>query len=102
MLVRRYLNASFMLLARSGWDDSVCAEFSAMLTARGCPLWCVRLILRFISFSLNRSYSPDDTKVPSSLAYHLSDIFLEELEKVMSQVCIANCLKIPVVLIRRS
>jgi Nucleolar protein,Nop52 len=28
------------------------------------------------------SQSPEDTRVPSSLAYHLADIYLEELDKV--------------------
>ncbi|KAH7108081.1 Nop52-domain-containing protein [Auriculariales sp. MPI-PUGE-AT-0066] len=67
MLVRRFVNSSFRLLAKSKWDEVACTEFNAMLTARGCPL------------------CPDDPKIPQSLAYHLSDIFMEELDKVMSQ-----------------
>ncbi|EJD52593.1 Nop52-domain-containing protein [Auricularia subglabra TFB-10046 SS5] len=66
MLVRKYVNAAFRLLARSEWDDAACKEYNSMLTGRGCPL------------------CPDDPKVPSSLAYHLSDIWLEELEKAMN------------------
>lgn len=65
MLVRKYVNAAFRLLARSKWDDAACTEYNSMLTGKGCPL-CA-----------------DDPKVPSSLAYHLSDIWLEELEKAM-------------------
>lgn len=30
------------------------------------------------------SHSPNDSKIPSSLSYHLSDVYLEELNKVLS------------------
>ncbi|KZV88056.1 ribosomal RNA processing protein [Exidia glandulosa HHB12029] len=66
MLVRRYVNAGFRMLARAKWDEDSCKEYQAMLRERGCPL------------------CPDDNKVPSSLAYHLADIYLEELEKALN------------------
>ena len=31
----------------------------------------------------NNPNSPDDKTVPASLSYHLSDIYLEELDKVL-------------------
>ncbi|PIL31428.1 hypothetical protein GSI_06129 [Ganoderma sinense ZZ0214-1] len=65
MLVRRFVNASFRLLIREGWDASVVNEYNAILTDRGGPLCC------------------DDSRVPTSLAYHLADIYLEELDKAL-------------------
>jgi len=42
MLVRRFVNASFRLLIRTGWDQDVCREYNNILTGQGGPLWCVR------------------------------------------------------------
>lgn len=66
MLLRRFVNASFRLLIRNEWDDAVCREYNSILTDRGGPL------------------CPSDTKVPPSLAYHLADIYLEELNKALT------------------
>ncbi|CCL98081.1 uncharacterized protein FIBRA_00075 [Fibroporia radiculosa] len=66
MLVRRFVNASFRLLMKTGWDSASCAEYNTILTHRGGPL------------------CPDDIRVPASLAYHLADIYLEELDKALS------------------
>ncbi|KAJ7492456.1 nucleolar protein,Nop52-domain-containing protein [Mycena latifolia] len=66
MLVRRFLNATFRLLARSKWDRSACDRCNDMLTRQGGPLCST------------------DIRVPTSLAYHLSDIFLDELEKALA------------------
>ncbi|KAI0049251.1 ribosomal RNA processing protein [Auriscalpium vulgare] len=66
MLVRRYVNASFRLLLRAQWEPKLCQEYNDILTAPGGPL------------------CPNDNRVPLSLAYHLSDIYLEELDKVLS------------------
>ncbi|KAG6837685.1 hypothetical protein H0H93_004961 [Arthromyces matolae] len=63
MLVRRFVNASFRLLLRTGWDVDVTKEYNDILTTSGGPL-C------------------PDIKVPTSLAYHLADVYLEELDKV--------------------
>ncbi|KZT08541.1 Nop52-domain-containing protein [Laetiporus sulphureus 93-53] len=63
MLIRRFVNASFRLLMRTGWDGAACDEYNSILTVRGGPL------------------CSDDIRVPSSLSYHLADIYLEELDK---------------------
>ncbi|KAI0073121.1 ribosomal RNA processing protein [Panus rudis PR-1116 ss-1] len=66
MLVRRFVNASFRLLMRTGWEENVCQEYNRILTDRGGPL------------------CPDDMRVPTSLSYHLADIYLEELDKALA------------------
>lgn len=68
MLVRRFVNATFRLLGRSKWDKSACDTYNDILTREGGPL------------------CPTDIRVPTSLAYHLSDIFIEELEKALVSV----------------
>jgi len=66
MLVRRFVNASFRLLMRVKWDKNACEEYSNILSDTGGPL------------------CPFDIRVPTGLAYHLADIYLEELNKVLS------------------
>ncbi|KAI6153882.1 Nop52-domain-containing protein, partial [Pisolithus tinctorius] len=66
LLIRRFLNASFRLLMRSHWDNSSLKNYNAILTDSGGPL------------------CPNDIKVPSSLSYHLADIYLEELDKAIA------------------
>ncbi|KAI0068126.1 Nop52-domain-containing protein [Artomyces pyxidatus] len=66
MLVRRFVNASFRLLLRAEWDTSIFQEYNDILTMKGGPL------------------CPDDNRVPLSLGYHLADIYLEELDKVLA------------------
>ncbi|KAJ7170050.1 nucleolar protein,Nop52-domain-containing protein [Mycena filopes] len=66
MLVRRFVNAAFRLLGRAEWDKTACTTYNDILTSEGGPL------------------CPADIRVPTSLAYHLSDIFVEELEKAMA------------------
>ena len=39
MLVRRFVNASFRLLVRAGWDSATCREYNSILTNQGGPLW---------------------------------------------------------------
>ena len=41
MLVRRFVNASFRLLIREGWDAAAVKEYNSILTDRGGPLWYV-------------------------------------------------------------
>ncbi|KAL0951573.1 hypothetical protein HGRIS_008255 [Hohenbuehelia grisea] len=65
MLVRRFVNASFRLLARAEWDESACNEYNEILTREGGPLCST------------------DIRVPTSLAYHLADIYLEEFDKAL-------------------
>ncbi|KAG6868881.1 hypothetical protein C0993_008629 [Termitomyces sp. T159_Od127] len=66
MLVRRFVNASFRLLIRAEWDANVVDQYNDILTTSGGPL------------------CPSDLKVPTSLAYHLADIYIEELDKVLA------------------
>ncbi|KAL0068674.1 hypothetical protein AAF712_004390 [Marasmius tenuissimus] len=66
MLVRRFVNAPFRLLLRDDWDQETCEKYNEILTRQGGPL------------------CPNDTKVPTSLAYHLADVYLEELDKVLA------------------
>ncbi|KAF8632999.1 hypothetical protein AX15_001596 [Amanita polypyramis BW_CC] len=66
MLVRRFVNATFRLLIRADWDGSLCDDCNKILTEQGGPL------------------CPSDMRVPTSLSYHLADIYLEELEKALS------------------
>ncbi|KAF8973522.1 nucleolar protein,Nop52-domain-containing protein [Flammula alnicola] len=65
MLIRRFVNATFRLLIRSNWDKEFCQEYSQILTREGGPL------------------CPSDIRVPASLAYHIGDIYVEELDKAL-------------------
>ncbi|KAJ6621185.1 nucleolar protein,Nop52-domain-containing protein [Mycena sp. CBHHK59/15] len=67
MLVRRFVNATFRLLGNSKWDLAGCESYNEILMCEGGPL------------------CPNDTRVPTSLAYHLSDIFIEELDKALAK-----------------
>jgi len=66
MLVRKFVNAAFRLLRRAEWDTMALARYNEILAAMGGPL------------------CPDDTRIPSSLTYHIVDIYFEELEKSLS------------------
>lgn len=65
MLIRKYVNATFRLLARTGWSKEVIEEVNQMLLVNGGVM------------------TYENPRVPASLAYHLSDIVLEELDKVL-------------------
>ncbi|KAF8641226.1 hypothetical protein AX17_000860 [Amanita inopinata Kibby_2008] len=65
MLVRRFVNATFRLLIRTEWDLGACQDYNNILAGQGGPL------------------SPSDIRVPTSLTYHLADIYVEELEKAL-------------------
>ncbi|KAF9270613.1 Nop52-domain-containing protein [Marasmius fiardii PR-910] len=83
MLVRRFVNASFRLLLRNDWDQKTCEQYNIILTRQGGPL------------------CPNDVKVPTSLAYHLSDIYLEELDKVLANIpsTSSSTPKVPLILL---
>ncbi|KAI6120634.1 Nop52-domain-containing protein [Pisolithus croceorrhizus] len=66
LLIRRFLNASFRLLIQAHWENSALKGYNAILTDSGGPL-CA-----------------SDIKVPSSLSYHLADIYLGELDKAVT------------------
>lgn len=83
MLVRRFVNASFRLLLRNDWSEEVCSEYNEILTRPGGgPLWCVSAFVA--RPNVKSATSPSDQKIPSSLGYHVCDVYLEELEKAVA------------------
>ncbi|PBK76788.1 Nop52-domain-containing protein [Armillaria solidipes] len=68
MLVRKFVNAAFRLLMRTGWDKDACDQYNTILTREGGPL------------------CPSDIKVPISLTYHLSDVYIGELDKAIASL----------------
>ncbi|TFK56726.1 Nop52-domain-containing protein [Heliocybe sulcata] len=77
MLVRRFTNASFRFLIRENWESASLAEYNNILIRKGGPM------------------CPDDQRVPASLSYHLADIYLEELDKAMSNSPVSDPLPAP-------
>ncbi|OJA19572.1 rRNA processing [Rhizopogon vesiculosus] len=65
MLVRKFVNASFRLLIRTKWDAAAVEEYNLILSGPNGPL------------------CSNDIRVPASLAFHLSEIYLEELDKTL-------------------
>ncbi|KAJ9112664.1 hypothetical protein QFC22_006166 [Naganishia vaughanmartiniae] len=66
MLLRRWINASFRLLARSSWN----------------PL----IVQRYLTILVDPSTGPltyENPRTPVSLAWHLADIWVDELNKVL-------------------
>lgn len=92
MLIRRFVNASFRSLMRHHWDSSSLQTYNDILTAKGGgPLWYLPTHRRFSHThhtpflpNVENPSSPDDNRIPSSLKYHLADIYLEELDKVLA------------------
>lgn len=87
MLIRQWQNATFRVLARANWSESSVKRFNDMLTAEiGGPMSYVSL-LRFNRCRQNSWRLVDnrwkDLKVPTSIAWHLADIWLDELDKVL-------------------
>lgn len=66
MLIRRYVNASFRLAARAGWSAAAVGGINAILGGEHGPM------------------SWQDKSVPMSLAAHLGDVYLGELDKVVA------------------
>ncbi|KAM0754402.1 Nop52-domain-containing protein [Meredithblackwellia eburnea MCA 4105] len=66
LLVRRFVHVGFLLLRREGWDLEAVRRYNEMLCGEGGPL------------------NVTDPKVPSSLSYHIADIYLEELNKSLT------------------
>ena len=90
MLIRRFVSASFILLIKNDWSPLLCEEHNAILSASGGPLWCVakRSSLQQTSSptykmltNLRLLRSPSDPRIPPGLSYHLSEIWLTELDK---------------------
>lgn len=64
--MRRYVNATFRLLAREGWTEDAVEAVNTIMGGTGGPLaW-------------------DDRRIPMSLSTHLADIYPEELDKVLA------------------
>lgn len=72
MLMRRYVNAGLRLLRAFSWNSDMVSRFNATLSRPGGPLAYVA------------ADSPNDVHVPASLAYHVSDVLLDELDRVAS------------------
>ncbi|TXT04365.1 hypothetical protein VHUM_04132 [Vanrija humicola] len=66
MLIRRYVNATFRLLARAGWSEAAVSAVNDIMSAESGPM------------------SWQNRAVPSSLATHLADVYLDELDKVLA------------------
>lgn len=69
LLVRRFVASGFQLLAEEGWNAQAVKRFQGILG-------------KFDAGVL----STNNPKVPDSLTYHLADIYLDELEKVLEQL----------------
>ncbi|KAK4705090.1 ribosomal RNA-processing protein 1, partial [Phenoliferia sp. Uapishka_3] len=67
LLIRRFVHVGFVLLKREQWDPQAISLYNELLTGPGGPLHVV------------------DPKIPQSIAYHLSDIFIDELEASLSR-----------------
>ncbi|KZO91260.1 Nop52-domain-containing protein [Calocera viscosa TUFC12733] len=77
MLVRKFVNGGFRLLAREEWDEQSVGEWNDMLGGKGGPL------------------DPIDPKIPQALAYHIADLYLDELEKVVADLPDASAPPLP-------
>ncbi|PWN22351.1 Nop52-domain-containing protein [Microstroma glucosiphilum] len=65
LLLRRFVNAAFRLLASEDWNEAAVARFAALTVKTGGPL-CA-----------------NDVQVPAGLTYHMTDVYLDELEKAL-------------------
>ncbi|BGP46977.1 hypothetical protein JCM10450v2_002829 [Rhodotorula kratochvilovae] len=63
LLIRRFTNVGFRLLEREEWDEQAVKEYNEILTGRGGPL------------------DVTNQKVLHSIAYHLADIYNDEIER---------------------
>ncbi|KAK4686819.1 ribosomal RNA-processing protein 1, partial [Tremellales sp. Uapishka_1] len=66
LLIRKFVNFTFQLLGRNGWEKKEIASVNEVLSRNGGPL------------------TFEDSRVPSSIGTHLADIYLEELDKVLA------------------
>ncbi|GAA6013039.1 hypothetical protein JCM11491_000949 [Sporobolomyces phaffii] len=67
MLIRRFIEVGFKVLEREDWDPKAIELYNEVLTSPGGPLHV------------------ESPKTPHSLTFHLSDIVLDELERVSTQ-----------------
>jgi ribosomal RNA-processing protein 1 len=73
---------------RDGWAIESCNEWNSMLMQQGGPLWWVLNDNPNTSVSHELS-STDDIRIPAGLTFHLVDIYLEELEKILPEATAA-------------
>ena len=93
MLIRRFVNASFRLLIRTNWEEKTCKLYNDILTSEKGPLWYVPMRTGICpTWTLN---SPTDTRVPLGLPNHLSDIYLEELNRASAVTSEQKPLPVP-------
>lgn len=64
--MRRFVEAGFRVLVIFRWDGDVVRQYISTMRGADGPL------------------SSNNVRVPNSITYHVSDIFFEELEKVMA------------------
>jgi ribosomal RNA-processing protein 1 len=62
LLARRYVAAGFKFLQKQDWSEEYVGEYAEMLSSG--PL------------------SPKNLKIPNSIRYHITDIYIDELEKI--------------------
>ena len=62
LLARRYVAAGFKFLRKQNWSEEYVSKYLEMLSSG--PL------------------SPKNPKIPNSIRYHITDIYIDELEKV--------------------
>ncbi|WFD36746.1 hypothetical protein MCUN1_003633 [Malassezia cuniculi] len=67
MLMRRYVAVGLRLLKAYSWHPELVEHFQGILSGKGGPLVA------------------NDVHVPDSIAYHVSDVYLDELERVTSE-----------------
>ncbi|KAJ9107154.1 hypothetical protein QFC19_002814 [Naganishia cerealis] len=72
MLLRRWINASFRLLARGGWNPVFVQRYCAIMVD-----------------PLTGPLTYENPRTPVSLAWHLADIWVDELNKVLGDEEIA-------------
>ncbi|WWC95579.1 hypothetical protein V866_002444 [Kwoniella sp. B9012] len=66
LLMRKYVNATFRLLAREKWEKNAIQAVNRILTKDGGPMtW-------------------QDRRVPTSISTHIADIYLDELNKALA------------------
>jgi len=73
LLARRYVAASFKFLHKQNWSDEYINQYTEMLTAGP---------LQLPPKSEIANDSPKNPKIPNSIRYHITDIYLDELDKV--------------------
>lgn len=77
LLLRRFLNAAFRLLSLEAWDPAAVDHFGRLLVKKADDG-------KKGSSSSSGPLCANDVKVPDSLTYHLTDVWLDELERALA------------------